>query len=76
MDRQANKKLRLSSGSTKPFFNDPYRSSVSTKYSSNTDDELWGDDLAVDDNLIQEIESQGYSQYQCNVSISLISFTF
>lgn len=76
MDRQPNKKLRLSSGSAKPF-NDPYHSSVSTnKYSTTDDDEVWGDDLAVDDDLIQEIETQGYSQYQNNVRIliSLCSY--
>lgn len=70
MDRQPNKKLRLSSGSVRPF-NDPYHSSVSTNKYSTTDDEVWGDDLAVDDDLIQEIETQGYSQYQNNVCIPL-----
>ncbi|KAK7604966.1 hypothetical protein V9T40_006152 [Parthenolecanium corni] len=67
MDRHPNKRLRLS-GSTKTPFNEPYHSSVSTnKYSTTDDDELWGGDLAVDDDLIQEIETQGYSQYQSNV---------
>lgn len=76
MDRHPNKRLRLS-GSTKTPFNEPYHSSVSTnKYSTTDDDELWGGDLAVDDDLIQEIETQGYSQYQSNVRIKVLVFIY
>lgn len=57
--RQTSKRPRLSSGNVMQ---------KSVKYSRNDDFELWGEELAVDDDIMQEIETQAYSQYYGTVS--------
>ncbi len=67
--KQPNKKLRLSTGGSKNYFGNRRNSpEKKTPYTTkDDDDDLWGEEINVDDEEIQRIETQGYSQYHGNV---------
>lgn len=60
--RHTSKKIRLSSGNAKNYTN--YRDPPTNTDPLDDDFGLWGEELEVDDDVMQQIETQGYSQYQ------------
>lgn len=63
--RQPFKKLRLSSENSKNC-NNNQKTSINED-PLNDDFGLWGEELELDDDVMQQIETQGYSQYQMQV---------